>query len=510
VRGLVLLAFDCFSRLDVIEVMNEKFEKGMEKLCRWTLKRCTALELEDPERTANAPISKAFHYLRQRPIYLQHCVDELVMQRRIKLVAGFLRSVSSGQSFESGGRDFKQDVPIEDPVRFVSDMLAWIHQSVASENDLLLELFSTHEETRTPRKSSEIISGAIQSHIDKTFDALTNSLKSRVTNVMSYLSTSSRPALGFGSSPALACYQIYSLLVFYQSVFKSLFSSDSSFLQCMDSACRDSSQTLYSIIRAEGDHLVNSIPIPGDDLCATDSIVEYIDQVSEILQTFESSLAMVSEETHESGGSSNLLDLRFFLSALIDPILAAVGEGSRAIKLNSSSTAIFHANVLGLVQLNLKRFEFATIKNETISLELNEWISAFVKDQVHKVLSVSGILEKLKILESRPQESKLCELEGMDSASLKSSIRLFYETLSSSSRSDLKRLVSKSVALFAQCEQLQFQHLRIKARRQIAESIVTCYSSLYQAIQDPSNGYSDLEQLLQYSPENISMLLEAP
>ena len=124
--------------LEIMEEMAMHLEEGYERLYHWTQSHCRSMTGELP---ASSPIlRKALQELKERPILYKYCVDEYVLARRSAIVQGFLNALTRGSG---GGR------PIElishDPVRYVGDMLGWLHQSIATEKDQMYGLFIESE-----------------------------------------------------------------------------------------------------------------------------------------------------------------------------------------------------------------------------------------------------------------------------------------------------------------------------------------------------------------------------
>ena len=77
--------------------------------------------------------------LQRLPMYFAQCEDLIVNSRRTQLVQKFIFALTQGGST---GEVFRAiDLLAHDPVRYVSDMLAWMHQTVASEVEFLEAVF---------------------------------------------------------------------------------------------------------------------------------------------------------------------------------------------------------------------------------------------------------------------------------------------------------------------------------------------------------------------------------
>ena len=81
-------------------------------------------------------IIRSFGYLQEKPLLLQYCLDEHVTVRRSLVVRRFIDALTRGTS--------PQRKPIDyfsyDPMRYFGDILAWIHQAIATEKEVLIAM----------------------------------------------------------------------------------------------------------------------------------------------------------------------------------------------------------------------------------------------------------------------------------------------------------------------------------------------------------------------------------
>ena len=78
----------------------------------------------------------AVRSLKARPDFLAHCQEALAATRRAWLVQRFVRALTVG------GEDRRPiELQAHDPARYVGDMLAWVHQTMAAEKDFLVSVF---------------------------------------------------------------------------------------------------------------------------------------------------------------------------------------------------------------------------------------------------------------------------------------------------------------------------------------------------------------------------------
>ena len=85
---------------------------------------------EDEVEVSNI-LQRAIQALSERPVLFRYTLDEYATARRSTTVRGFIDALTRGS------RDQAQPRPIElhshDPLRYVGDMAAWLHQCAATE-----------------------------------------------------------------------------------------------------------------------------------------------------------------------------------------------------------------------------------------------------------------------------------------------------------------------------------------------------------------------------------------
>ena len=135
--------------LSIMESMATLQESSYERLYRWTHATCRGLTQESSEHPAL--LIRAMHVLRDRPVLFDFCVSELSSARHTAVARTFIAALTRGGV---GGTPRPIEMHSHDPIRYASDMLAWIHQAAAAEHEqfLILLLESQHAGGGSPRK----------------------------------------------------------------------------------------------------------------------------------------------------------------------------------------------------------------------------------------------------------------------------------------------------------------------------------------------------------------------
>jgi hypothetical protein len=119
-----------------MQVVKMCHETAFDKLYRWTQTQVSAMRVDSPE--ISRELREAIKALKTRPILFQSIADDIASLRKSAMMSGFLEALTRG-----GPDGFSRPIEFHahDPLRYIGDMLAWIHQACASERDMLLALF---------------------------------------------------------------------------------------------------------------------------------------------------------------------------------------------------------------------------------------------------------------------------------------------------------------------------------------------------------------------------------
>jgi hypothetical protein len=126
--------------LEILDQVSRNLNGAFQKLYRWIQREFKSLNLENPQ--ISSAIRRALRVLAERPSLFQNCLDFFAEARENILSDAFFTALTG--TLVSGEED-KSVKPIElvahDPLRYVGDMLAWIHSATVSEREALEVLF---------------------------------------------------------------------------------------------------------------------------------------------------------------------------------------------------------------------------------------------------------------------------------------------------------------------------------------------------------------------------------
>lgn len=126
--------------MELMEQTSRDLDAAFKKLYQWIQREFKTLDLEDPHISGS--IRRALRVLAERPSLFQNCLDFFAEAREHTLSDAFRIALTEAVGASEGASSAK---PIEfsthDLLRYLGDMLAWVHSSSVSEKESLEGLF---------------------------------------------------------------------------------------------------------------------------------------------------------------------------------------------------------------------------------------------------------------------------------------------------------------------------------------------------------------------------------
>lgn len=149
------------SKCDVLSTeLNMNSNNNNNTITTTIINNTAAMMMMNDDLETNTRLQIAIRFLKNVPIYFDQCQDLLINSRRSLLVQRFVialtqgdnitsittmsnLSSSSSSSSHSASSGRALDLHAHDAVRYVSGMLAWMHQAIASEVEFLEAIFGS-------------------------------------------------------------------------------------------------------------------------------------------------------------------------------------------------------------------------------------------------------------------------------------------------------------------------------------------------------------------------------
>eukprot|EP00897_Mesotaenium_endlicherianum_P007060 jgi/Mesen1/6382/ME000329S05549 len=541
--------------LELMDVMAVYQEGAYERLCRWVQAECRSLGDSDNPEVSDL-LKTASRSLRERPVLFKYCAEEVANTRHNALFRRFISALTRGGP---GGMPRPMEVHAHDPLRYVGDMLAWLHQALASERELAMALFSADDVSESSREfSSRRLSAAAASTAEgQRAAAVEADMVSVLDRVFEGVC---RPFRVLTAHPSLhLAYKLSNLLAFYSHTIIELLGTEAALSVTLVEILETAQRTFFDIMRARGDKLLRYPPAVAADLSPPPAVAETVGLLLELLDThsrmmvpaavpkpdFEPVMAALLDPLHqmceraaEAYGTKKALplpSLRRGGSAREDAatggsmrrINSSMGShataGASSFSRQSSSSSVsasaeasasasplgvealrrlFLINCLAAVQHPLVGHEAASLRVAQLGDTIEAHMALLVDGEVDRILSRCELGSKVALVRLRQEESSSAE----DAVPLAQLPEMAPEALAESLRS-LFALLAGSQGALAEYELLQVPRLRTEACSRVSSALADAYATLYQVVLDPSSGYQAPRSMLRHTPDQMRTIL---
>ncbi|WCJ29012.1 Conserved oligomeric Golgi complex subunit 6 [Euphorbia peplus] len=509
--------------LELMDMMAVHQEGAYERLCRWVQEQCRKLgDADNPE--VSELLKTAVSCLRERPVLFKYCAEEVANMRHNALFRRFISALTRGGP---GGLPRPIEVHAHDPLRYVGDMLGWLHQAVASERELVLMLFDSDavldSGSAANRLSKSLENGSSKTDsdltfvLDRIFEGVCRPFKVRVEQVLQ-----SQPSL-------IIAYKLSNTLEFYSYTMSDLLGRNTALCSTLWMLMEATQKTFFDILKTRGEKLLRYPPLVAVDLSPPEAVREGVSILLEIIDTHNSMMIPASEkkldfdpvisatldpiiqmceqaaEAHKSKGTSHLSKRRMSSDSSqhnkssVDALLSN-NSNAPAPQNSETPSKIFLINCLCAIQQPLHIHEVAVDYVKKLQAMIENHMHALVAREVDAILRRCGLSDRMSYFhDSISNEAgtsiPLAENEDTSAASLSESLKAFFG------------LVLGNENSIPEFEQLQVPKLRSEACVMVARSLAEAYELIYTAIMDPRNGYQEPKSLARHPPDQIRTIL---
>ena len=341
--------------LEILEQSSRQLNAAFQKLYRWIQREFKSLDLENPQ--ISAAIRRALRVLAERPTLFQNCLDFFAEARENILSNNFYAALT--------GAPVDPDHPVmgkaielsaHDPLRYISDMLAWAHSATVSEREALEVLFLSEGdeiakgiqagiESEPWSRTDDDDEGpafdgrkALNQLVDRDLAGVLRQLKQRTEQVVQ------------SHEDATLSYKIANLVTFYCSIFSSLLGEQSTLLQTLRPLADSAMRSFRSTMREHVATLQVDTAISPDDLAPPDFLLVALETLQVLMKSYDTSIITTNRTKHIEGFQPILQDA-------LDPFLA--GCENITLRLRSPNQHIFALNCLLATKETLKMYAFA-------------------------------------------------------------------------------------------------------------------------------------------------------
>ncbi|KAJ8030190.1 Conserved oligomeric Golgi complex subunit 6 [Holothuria leucospilota] len=450
--------------LEIMESMALHQETAYERLYRWTQGECRSLTSDTVDVTSIH--CRAMEALQDRPVLFRYVLDEFGTARRTAVVRGFIDALTRGGP---GGTPRPIELHSHDPLRYVGDMLAWLHQASASEKEHLISLLRMATAQRPVSESGPL-------DICNKYPSLQQDLRElvRVEQVI------------VAEPGPMVLYKLANLLKFYKYTIGQLLNKEAALTSTLSEMEEFAQKVFFNALNVLASKLVEKVELPPADLGPTATLSQTLSLLQEILASHDSSV--VSMDLREQ-------DFARILTSVLDPLMQMCSLS--ASRLNPADMATYMINCLHAMQTTLSLYEYTDQRLEMLQAQTDAHVDTLVNEQASFILSRTALLQIYSIaLQHKPEEGPLASLTGLNTSAIKDGMTHFDGFLATPDNYTLP-----------QCNFLQSTAIREKIHQRAMNLIQGAYELLYKAIHNPDNQYQEPNSIMVRTPEQVKTLL---
>jgi hypothetical protein len=400
--------------LEIMEQSSKQLNSAYQKLYRWIQKEFNSLNLEDPQ--INSSIRQALRVLAERPSLFHSCLDFFAEAREYILSDAFHHALTDTVSGAAVDQNVK---PIEfsahDPLRYVGDMLAWVHSAAVSEREALEALFvyegdelarglqaglSSEAWSRVDEEETPVFDGkkALNDLVNRDLGGVSRSLRQRVQLVIE------------GHDNAVTTYKVVNLLAFYKTTFSKLVGPESHLAEVVTGLVESTFKHFETLMRDQA-HLHSTDPqssTPPKDLSVPQFLADELEALASLMKEYNASVgAAVDVQDQEENEFTPVLRVA------LDPFLDIAKASANELDDDQAST-IYKTNILLAVRATVSSYPFASATHlSPISNVLSNLRVELLDIQRQFLLETSGLQDLLTALEPFSQKAPKTQTQNL-------------------------------------------------------------------------------------------------
>ncbi|PPQ84070.1 hypothetical protein CVT26_013151, partial [Gymnopilus dilepis] len=457
--------------LEIMASTSTNLEKGYEKILRYLSNEFRQVG-RDTQLEVSGQMREAVQRLRKRPELLTEALAALSETRQTTLLSSFIAALTRG-----GPSGYPRPIELHahDPLRYVGDMLAWVHQTIAAEREFLESLFGMKQDNRmvgSVRKfdSMQEEEEWIRELMDHAVGKLCVPLKVRVQQTIR------------SQESSIVAYKIANLLQFYLMTMSRTIGEEALLSYTLKEITDVAYKVFYDSIESQSQAL-SRVRLDEDDPSLTPplAVLDHAQILREVMTVYKSSLLGDEDQAEVDAGFHQVLDI------MVDPIVAMVVEnGSEKKKARLRwDEAVFVLNCLCYLQSVLGAFDFTKKKQAEVQALLDQRVAVLTNEHANNILKDAGLFEVAETCRNHKADEPLSHIPSTQPADLQKSLHQFSMWLSG-----LEVVHSPRLA------QLTVQKLHAQIHQEALARLVQTYKMICEKVKDPRNRYEAASTLL--------------
>ncbi|GBE81891.1 Conserved oligomeric Golgi complex subunit 6 [Sparassis crispa] len=456
--------------LDIMAATATYLEQAHEKVFRWCCSEFRHMG-RDAQLEVSPVMREAVRRLRQRPELLTEALGYLSQTRQATVLAAFTGALTRGGP---GGLPRPIELHAHDPLRYVGDMLAWVHQAIAAEHEFLESLFGVRADGRMVGSvrqfgdsvEEELISELMNAAVGK----LCTPLKVRVQQTVR------------SQESSITLYKIANLLKFYTLTMERTIGEHALLSEALKQMTDMSFDAFLDNIEAQSRALIH-IPLGPDDKELTPPLVilDHAQVLREIMIVYASSLQSDEPKDTLHPGFRQILDK--MVDPAVEMCISAAEVKKKAMPWWDRS--VFVLNCLAYMQSLLEPFPFTKEKQAVIHELMDHKILQLTEEHYKNILWEAGFNEVVEAFTQQKPGEPLSYIYGTTIYRLQSALRKFSTWLSGITVVHSNRL-----------SHLTVQSHATRVHQAVLVRIARIYERLIGEMRKPENKYEAAATLL--------------
>ncbi|BEI79779.1 hypothetical protein CcaverHIS002_0103080 [Cutaneotrichosporon cavernicola] len=464
--------------LDIMAATGTQMEAGYTKLHRWL-----EFAFRQMTREAHLEVSPAMREgvkrLAARPTQLKDALGVLTSTRQSAILTAFLDALTRGGP---NGLPRPIEIHAHDPTRYVGDMLAWVHQTTASEHELLESLFGVRAERMVGAErdtASTEASKRVGEALDRDLEGLGRPLKLRIEQTIK------------SQEGIIMTYRIVNLVQFYLVTMRKTIGPDALLVKTLQELYDYANAAFFETLQAQGRSLLRFLHPPDATLSPPLSLRDVCQVLREIITVYDTSLVDAAERE---------TDFAKLLDAAVDPAVEMCERMADLRKASGTNGAwdkdVFLVNCLEYLEHTLEPYQFTAPRVQGLQLQIETHVESMTFEHHGKLLEQCGLATVMRAIHSRPPDTPLSRLPGATATELTAALTKFSSFLTSHDP-----LTSPRLALLTNPRTAEVIHRT--ALRRIAEA----YAEVCDRVLDKKEGYEFAETLLRRGRDEVEVAL---
>ncbi|UXI15649.1 hypothetical protein NH340_JMT01592 [Sarcoptes scabiei] len=466
----ILASNQMITGFEIMDLMSKYEEKACDKLYRFTVNILRTTNLDFIE--LHPQMYDSIAYLQTKDILFKNCLDEYVIIRRSTVTHSFIEALTRGVNAPSNKTNYSaMELYSSDIVRYIRDMLSFLHQTFLFERELLKTLLKKCDQAELNRLS------IIKIVISSISEGVIRILKIRIENSLNSFDRIDSVDLQMKRTKNF--FQVKNIISFYLQTFNQILSDTSAFIFFMkellvssDKVCYNSLKFLCSNI---GHQKSDAIPFRATNLKLNshDHLRSYAQLINDLLESIKSSITANADEQQ--------LETQRILGCIFEPCLQFIFITSSMF--SSIEMTIFNLNCFEYLKKTINKFKFTDSFQSNLQNQIDESVEIAINEQFQwfiNSLSMNSIYNTLEQTILKQSKIPLSSVSGCDPIAITAFLH------------SLEKFANNP----KQFEMKNFVYISDPSLRKIYDFLI-----------DPVNKYHGIIESIKYKPDELEKIL---